>query len=363
MSTTLQLPTTLAAFCEVNNLPEFNAWSEVAELLGITYQDESTAKDALFIHFYDQLPPAEQQAQKPATKPAPKATAAAPANDAAALIAQAMQLLSKPTEAAPIDEQAVIELIKKHAPVRAIEIKTADGSTNQVDGLQHSQFEKILRMIGAGLHVYLYGPAGTGKTQAAENAAQALGKPFYCISVCAQSTKSDLLGFIDATGKYCPSLFRKAFEEGGVFLIDEIDNGNPNVLAVLNAALANCVCAFPDGMVKRHPEFICIAAANTFGTGADRQYIGRNQIDAATLNRFVQVPVNYDEKLEQALYGPIAADVQKIRAALKGERVVISMRNIANTCKLIAAGYSKAEALSMAVIETLPENLRNRVNF
>jgi hypothetical protein len=32
--------------------------------------------------------------------------------------------------------------------------------------------------------------------------------------------------------------------------------------------------------------FVCIAAANTFGTGADRQYVGRNQLDESTLDRF-----------------------------------------------------------------------------
>ena len=50
----------------------------------------------------------------------------------------------------------------------------------------------------------------------------------------------------------------------------------------------------------RHPETILIAAANTIGRGADAQYVGRNQLDAATLDRFIlaMIRVDYDPALE-----------------------------------------------------------------
>jgi hypothetical protein len=43
------------------------------------------------------------------------------------------------------------------------------------------------------------------------------------------------------------------------------------------------------------------AAANTYGTGADALYVGRNQLDAATLDRFYVVEMDYDRKLEAKL--------------------------------------------------------------
>src|SRR5699024_2303605 len=86
-------------------------------------------------------------------------------------------------------------------------------------------------------------------------------------------------------------------------LLDEIDAGNPNVLAALNSALANNYCAFPDGMVKRHDNFRVIAAANTFGSGANIVYAGRNPIDGATKDRFVFIDFDIDENMERQIAG------------------------------------------------------------
>jgi hypothetical protein len=95
--------------------------------------------------------------------------------------------------------------------------------------------------------------------------------------------------------------FRKAYENGGLFLFDEIDASYPQAVLAFNAALANDFMDFPDMRVKRHENFFCIAAANTYGSGADRQYVGRNQLDAASLDRFVFLDWDDDELLEREL--------------------------------------------------------------
>lgn len=177
-------------------------------------------------------------------------------------------------------------------------------NTTTLPALRHKQFEPLLRMVVRNLDVLLTGGAGTGKTHAAHQIATALSLPFYCQSVGAQTSKSDLLGFIDATGNYRASTFREAYENGGVYVMDEIDAGNANVLIVLNSALSNNICAFPDKMVERHPDFKFIATANTYGNGASRKYVGRNQLDAATLDRFTVLEWQLDEKLEEALVKP-----------------------------------------------------------
>jgi cobaltochelatase CobS len=82
-----------------------------------------------------------------------------------------------------------------------------------------------------------------------------------------------------------------------------MDSASPNVLTSLNAAIDNGECTFPDKVIPRHPEFICIACANTYGNGADRQYVGRAQLDGATLNRFAKVSIDYDDTLDLALSG------------------------------------------------------------
>jgi hypothetical protein len=117
------------------------------------------------------------------------------------------------------------------------------------------------------------------------------------------SSEYKLTGFIDAQGRIVSTAFRKAFEFGGVFLFGETDASMPGALLAFNTALANGWMDFPDGVVQKHPDFRVVADANTFGTGADRLYVGRNQLDAASLDRYAVLDWPYDEALEAALSG------------------------------------------------------------
>jgi MoxR-like ATPase len=239
----------------------------------------------------------------------------------------------------------MIDAIAEHSKNNRQEITVITPSGERRDvGRQHKCFEDLLALVGCRQNVFLVGPAGSGKTFTAHAVADALGLPFYAISVGLQTTKTDLLGFIDANGVYRPSLGRRAFESGGVWLIDEIDAGNPNVITTLNALTSPGikVAAFPDGMVEKHPDFVCLAAGNTYGRGSDRMYVGRNALDAASLNRFAMVDFDYDEGLESelGLHELWTVHVQKIRRAafdLK-EKVVVSPRATFAGGKLLQSG-------------------------
>jgi len=200
-------------------------------------------------------------------------------------------------------ESRIIELINEHAPKPSqVAITIARGPDIQkAEGLFHYKFALVVTAIAAGLHVMLVGPAGSGKTTLGHQVAEALGLPFYFTGAIASEYK--LSGFIDAQGVFRSMPFFKAFTEGGVFLFDEIDASMPQALLAFNAALANGHADFPTGNFKRHPDFRCIAAANTFGRGSSRLYVGRNQLDAASLDRFVTIALDYDTRLEAAMLG------------------------------------------------------------
>lgn len=264
------------------------------------------------------------------------------------------------------------EALKAHSqtPATVLEIKSSDGIKTIETGLQHEVLPDVLAYLSQGLHVYLPGPAGSGKTTIGEQCAKALGKPFY--STGAVDSKYALIGFKDAHGNYQSTVFRKAFEEGGLFLFDEMDASSANALLSFNAALANGHMDFPDGIVKRHPDFVCIAAANTFGHGNDRVYVGRNQLDAATLDRFVVVPMGYDEKLENAICGsdPKAMKwvkyVQATRKAVSSlqMRYVISPRASLQGSKMLMAGMDKEKVLSNVLYRSMkPEDVAKVQNY
>lgn len=252
-----------------------------------------------------------------------------------------------------------LEQILKKATTLEINVNS---KIQKLEGLKHRQLNDLVLMSANRLPTLVVGPAGTGKTHAAEQVAEGLGLKFYAMSVGAQTSKSDIVGFINASGTYQPTGFREAYENGGVFLMDEIDAGNSNVLIILNSALSNSYCAFPDKMVKRHEDFVFIGSANTVGNGADRVYVGRNQLDAATLDRFVYLNWDIDTELERIIVAKYNngeawhSVIQAIRGfCLKNvDRAVVTPRATMRGAVLLDAGMSFDATVTAAVLGTLP---------
>lgn len=165
----------------------------------------------------------------------------------------------------------------------------------------HKEFSKLLELARLRIWALLHGPSQSGKSTAARQVAEALGLPYYYISLTPGTFESRLFGFVDAAGKYHETGFRKAYENGGIFLIDEIANASDNLLTSLNSALINEVASFPDGMIAKHPDFICVATDNTVGLGGNRKYAERRALSAAVRARFAFLEWGYDKSLERSL--------------------------------------------------------------
>ena len=182
-----------------------------------------------------------------------------------------------------------------------LEIKTPAG-VKKLEQVQHEKFQEVLAVVNAGEPVYLYGPAGTGKSHIASTVAKVLGLDFYMANCITQEFK--LTGFVDANGHYVETSFYKAFKNGGVFFLDELDGSTPEALININTALANKYFDFPGvGRVEAHENFRCIAAGNTLGSGADSQYTGRFSLDASSMDRFYFIHIDYSQDIEKAISG------------------------------------------------------------
>ncbi len=318
--------------------------------------------------------PPKAAAPKAKTKPAPAASAAPDVGHVATMLAQLLAAGSVNEDGVRaivrpmLDEQAIDlcnrlgaathEVVKQALagmPPREILVKSERAEV-KLTGRQHKNFEQLLQVAAARqpdghrLNVWLYGPPGTGKTTAARNVAKALGLAFHCNGALA--TKYELTGFIDAQGTYQGTEFRKAWEHGGVYLFDEIDGSVPAAVVAFNAALANGVMAFPDGMIERHPDCVVIAAANTIH-GATAEFTGRMKLDAATIDRFVMLDWPIDEQLEVELSGNTewARFVQRTRrkAAEQGLKVAITPRATIYGASLLAQGLPVDTVKSMVL--------------
>lgn len=245
--------------------------------------------------------------------------------------------------------------IKTEAPKQKIDPKGI---------IKHIKFDQIKACVESEVPVYLYGPAGSGKNHVLQQIAEELGLEFYFTNSVQQEFK--ITGFIDAGGNFHETEFYKAFKNGGLFFLDEMDASIPEVLVLLNAALANGYFEFPTGKITAHKDFRVVAAGNTVGTGADEQYSGRLQLDQATLDRFAMIEFDYDRNIELAISKGNEELVQFIRslrnqAKQKGINCTFSYRCIAMVTKLEGKLELK-EVVRMAVVKGLDEDTMRTFN-
>ena len=244
---------------------------------------------------------------------------------------------------------------------RKVEINFGDRTPLKVepadDGkIRHAKYNQIKTCIDNDIPVYLVGEAGTGKNFTLQEIATDLGMDFYFTNSVQQEYK--LTGFIDAGGVYHETEFYKAFTKGGLFFLDEIDASIPEVLVLLNAAIANRYFEFPNGRVDAHENFRVVAAGNTVGSGANDLYTGRLVLDSATLDRFVIIEFDYDRNIEMKLAGGNEHLVNFIRglrrfAKENGVRATFSYRCIITVTKLEKAGMELKDIMAIAIFKGL----------
>jgi hypothetical protein len=260
--------------------------------------------------------------------------------------------------------KACEDFITKRVP-RRIEIKTPTETKLLTDEPRHKAFDEVLFLASQGMHVYMWGPKGTGKTHLFPQVAEALGRKYYPIG---QSlSKYDVTGYTSATGDYIKTHARDAMEHGGILGVDEGDTWAAAALIALNTPLANRYCPFPDKVITVHDDFLCILAANTSGFGATPEFQGRNPLDSTSTDRFAFVHIDYDEDLEIALYGNTPwtryiHEVRKyVRDELKQTAALPSMRPIQMGTRLLAGGGDPDFVARSVLWKALPQDMVNRI--
>lgn len=239
--------------------------------------------------------------------------------------------------------------------------------------IKHKVFDKVVCMLKHNRTPYLFGPAGTGKNVLCKQIADEMGLTFYFANAVTQEFA--LTGYGDANGNYVETEFYRAFTQGGLFMLDELDASCPEALITLNAALANRYFTFPViGRVDAHQDFKVIAAGNSCGRGADEVYSGRSVIDGATMNRFDYIKVDYDDRIEHRLANrdsELVGFVHDLRASAKkaGYPLVLSYRNISGVSEL-RDDFTIRECIEMCItkgmgsdeVSILHEGLSDKVN-
>jgi MoxR-like ATPase len=299
---------------------------------------------------------------------------------------EALSGLLRKLAGSSVDDKQVREIVRQELTdfvtptVVTIEHRAGEPlpDTSQL-GMTHSALPEVLRALQAGLNVWCAGPAGSGKTTLARQVAKAMELDFAYIGLSNQTPRSELFGFKDMVGNYHATDFRRIAENGGVFLFDEVDAGNSNTLTSINGVVASepgDLISFPDGMIALHKDAHFIAGANTYGRGADRIYVGRNQIDAATLNRFVFVAINYDwtmtEAIANAHYPENSYRVSKLAGYVRDLQesadthklpIVIGPRAVIHGARLLNAGASMDDVVTGCVRQGISDKDWDTISY
>jgi hypothetical protein len=162
--------------------------------------------------------------------------------------------------------------------------------------------------------IALVGPAGNGKTTAAEEVLRLRGIDYLVIDANVTMEPFDLIGGMSyetsqGSGKqvWKDGPVTRAFREGKGVIINEFDSLDPRTALCLQSALQGKGATNPNRYItlsgnpdedRVYPQGDCplILTMNTFGSGATRLYTGRNTLDAASRDRLTLISTTYENE-------------------------------------------------------------------
>jgi len=148
--------------------------------------------------------------------------------------------------------------------------------------------------------LYVFGPAGSGKTSLIKQLAAKLNYSVFDITGHGRLEFPDLAGHLtveDSNMSFQYGPLALAMKYGGLFLLNEIDLLDPATAAGLNGILDGDPLCIPENggeVVKPHPLFRFAATANTNGsTDETGLYQGTLQQNLAFMDRFWLCEIGY----------------------------------------------------------------------
>lgn len=283
------------------------------------------------------------------------------------------------------DLKAKANAVKEPVGIKAL---TADM------GIIHMPWhDRLVTDIKLARTIAVRGPAGNGKSTGVKAALESLEYNIYHLDCTDSTTVDQLVGGLEPVPtvkggiemKFKDGIFTKAFkDEKGAIQLDEFDALDPRVTMALQSALHRAAngkkrvvsCPdHPDGKVVAVGDCPIVVTMNTWGTGATREYVGRNAIDAASLDRFDTI-ISTDYQCEAEMLdkmgmkksdaNALLAEIKDYRRKIneKGLRVILSTRRVLNIAEVVLRlDCNVPTAISREFVERLDEYDRSALNL
>lgn len=239
-----------------------------------------------------------------------------------------------------------------------------------ITATDHPKLKDVILSLEMQRKAMLVGPAGTGKTYMIGQVADRLDLPFYKYSCSRDSSVHDLIGYKQPTSEtYLETTFLKAYEQGGIFLVDEYDAMSGDMSLFFNGvADGSRFISIPHRdtapIARKHKDFYLVMCGNTWGKGSI-DYSGRDFQDMALMDRFrfCRHHIGYHFILEKEFMGRNYPFAQDLRKNLESLGSYLSTRNIEDLAKMINCRYTKDQIVLMISQDLSVEDQRKLANM
>lgn len=264
-----------------------------------------------------------------------------------------------------------IQTWNSHGQAEAIDPAYQPDPSTFADFVAIAEVQEAIRVCP-----WLYGPQGTGKSSMARHYAAITGRRFVEIRHDMGFEAQEVIGqnLPDGPGafKWSDGILTQAIRiPGTVILLDEPTLARPGLLNQYHNLFQFRTLAIKETgeLVTVAPGVIFVAADNSTGTGeASATYTGTNQINAATIARFMRVEVQHLSEKDETLIlakrtgiPPEAAAIlcryaaeTRVKASNDELTVPASMRDLVPVAILGKNGMNIARAMVMKYISGLP---------
>lgn len=249
--------------------------------------------------------------------------------------------------------------------------------------IEQKNWNFLVRNILQHKNTMLIGPTGTGKTEIIMKICEVLGLECHIYDMGSmQDPLTDLLGshrLENGSSIFDYAKFVEDVQKPGVILLDELSRAPLMTNNILFPCLDSrrqlpieIADSHHDRIVKVHPECTFIATANI-----GSEYSGTNEIDAALLNRFLPLQLNYlpanieimileiRTKISREFATEIVSKFNAVRMAYAESRISksVSTRELIACGELVHDGFSVNESLDFIVCQKyLNNNYENELS-